>query len=269
MDLVSFLYSNSQKQSAIFTEAVELLESMKSTPSCNRVAATRLVMSCQSIGGKADNIRPEDYVDLERVRSLYAARLAICEIDGARVSIPAPCSSIAAVSWQKKSMFGFSTKYTTQSDIERDFPQQVLEPCLKSLESRPQWWTSYSNNRQNAMVICQATRIEKEKEELLDLHKSIFDATLKLRHGLEEALQMAAAESAEQKAFAHAIGALRNKLTCELEETELHFKGFLGAIFRNIELSVGSVVNSVTSTLGRVQSGTTALEKVSTHAPTL
>ena len=266
MNLASFLNANSLLQDATFTEAVQLLESMESTPSCNRVAATRLMMSCQSIGGKADNIGSKDYVALERVRSLYAARLAICELGAARVSISAPCNSIAVEPWPRKTLFGLSTKHRPQSGIEHDFPQQALESCLKSLESRPQWWTSYSNSRQNAMVICQATRIENEKEELLNLHKSIADVTLKLRHGLGEALRMAAAESAQQKAFAHAVGAMRNKLACEIEETELRFRVVLSGIVHNIELSVGGVVNSVASALGRVHTGTTALEKVCERA---
>lgn len=55
IDLVSFLQSKTQQHDAIFTEAVQLLESMKSSPSCNRVAASRLVASCQSIGGTTDH----------------------------------------------------------------------------------------------------------------------------------------------------------------------------------------------------------------------
>jgi hypothetical protein len=47
-----------------------------------------------------------------------------------------------------------------------DIKGQQLGQCLKSLESRPQWWTSYSNNRQNAVVMCQAARGQIEKGEL-------------------------------------------------------------------------------------------------------
>lgn len=261
MDLVSFLNSRTQRHDVIFAEAVQLLESMKSAPSCNRLAATKLVTSCQSIGGQASSLGSDHHGTLERIRSLYAARLAICELDGAGASIPASCSPVAVSPPQKRTFFGFSGKYKSQNDIE-DIPQHLLESCLKSLESRPQWWTSYSNSRQNAVVICQAARIENEKEELLDLHRSIIDVTLKLNHGLEEALRTAAAETAEQEAFAHAVGAMRNKLTRELEDTEIRFKGFINGIFHDAGLSVESFVTSMTSALGRFHTGTVALEKV-------
>lgn len=261
MDLISFLNTKTQRHDVIFTEAVQLLESMKSAPSCNRLAATKLVTSCQSISGKDNGLGSDNYVTLERIRSLYAARLAICELDGAGASIPASCSPVAVSLPQKRTFFGFSGKYKPQNDIE-DIPQHLVEYCLKSLESRPQWWTSYSNSRQNALVICQAARIEGEKEELLDLHRHIIDVTLKLNHGLEEALRTTAAESAEQKAFAHAIVTMRNRLTRELEDTEIRFKRFISGLFHDVESRVESIVSSVTSALGRVHTGTAALEKV-------
>lgn len=261
MDPISFLNSKTQQHDVIFTEAVQLLESMKSAPSCNRLAATKLVTSCQSISGKAKGFGSDNYVTLERTRSLYAARLAICELDGAGASIPASCSSVAVSSPQKRSFFDFSGKYKSQNDIE-DIPQHLLELCLKSLESRPQWWTSYSNSRQNALVICQAARIEGEKEELLDLHRHIFDVTLKLNNGLEEALRTAAAGSAEQKVFVHAIDTMRNRLARELEDTEIRFKRFISGLFHDVESGVESVMSSVTSALGKVHTGTAALEKV-------
>ena len=229
------------------------------------MAATKLVTSCQSIGINADHVESNDYSTLERLRSLYAARLAICELDGAGISIPAPCSPVNVLPWQKKSRFGFSVKPESETRIEYEFPQQVLTPCLKSLESRPQWWTSYSNNRQNAMVICQAARIENEKEELLDLHRSIVHSTYKLNHGLKEALQTASAESAAHEAFINTINAMRDKLSCELDETESRVKTVLGGIVHDIESIIGSAVNGVASALGNLRAGTVALEKVCIH----
>ena len=235
---------------------------MKYSPSCNQIAATRLVTSCQSIGGQAASPGSEDYVTLEHIRSLYAARLAVCELNGAGTSIPAPCSPVAVLPQQKKGLFGSTAKYKPQGNVEDAIPQQLLGSCLKSLESRPQWWTSYSNSRQNAVVICQASRIENEKEELLGLHRSMVDVTMKVNYGLEEALRMAAAKSAEQQAFLHAIDAMRNRLAHELEETESHFKRVMKSVIHEIESSVDSVMASVASALGRVHTVATGLEKV-------
>lgn len=73
---------------------------------------------------------------------------------------------------------------------------------------------------------------------------------------------MAAAKSAEQQAFLHAIDAMRNRLVRELEETESHFKRVVKSIVHEIESSVDSVMTSVTSALGRVHTEATGLEKV-------
>ena len=35
--------------------------------------------------------------------------------------------------------------------------------CIKRLEERPQWWTTLSNNIQNAMMVCAAVRHEVEQ----------------------------------------------------------------------------------------------------------
>ena len=112
------------------------------------------------------------------------------------------------------------------------------------------------------MVICQASRIENEKEELLGLHRSIVDVTLKVNYGLEEALRMAAAKSAEQQAFLHAVDAMRNRLAHELEETESHFKRVVKSIVHEIESSVDSAVTGINSALGRAHTKATGLEKV-------
>ncbi|TQB77581.1 hypothetical protein MPDQ_000122 [Monascus purpureus] len=209
IDLVSFLNTKSQQHDAIFNEALSLLESMKSSPSCNRMAATRLVTSCQSIGGKADRNEADNYVTLDHVKSLYAARLAICELNGAGASVPPPCLSVTVPPAQKKGFFGFSTKGKSQTTMVDSMPAGTLESCLRSLESRPQWWTSYSNSRQNAVVICQAARVEIEKEELLELHRSTVENTFELNNRLQEVLRNAAAESLRHKDFLREVDAMR------------------------------------------------------------
>lgn len=261
-DLVSFLGAKSHRHDAIFTEAIHLLESMRSSSSCNRIAATRLVTSCQSIGGKSDHIESDTNVALDHLRSLYAARLAICELNGAGTTTPGPCVPLTVLPQRKKGFLGFSNKYKPQINTEESVPTDILEPCLRSLESRPQWWTSYSNSRQNAMVICQASRIENEKEELLELHRFVVESTLKLSHGLQEALRVAAEDSAQHKAFMDVIATMRLKLVHEIEQSENLFQRAIATMLRDIGSGVDSAVTGVTSVFERVQMKAEALEKV-------
>lgn len=146
---------------------------------------------------------------------------------------------------------------------ETILPKKDLEQCLRSLESRPQWWTSYSNNRQNAMIICQASRIEAEKEEMLGLHQSLAKSTIKLDEGLQEALRRAAGTSAEHQAFLLTVQALQERLSSELEESGSLLRGLFGNFLNDIEAGFETVAAAVTSVLGKVQMETSLLSEVS------
>ncbi|KAJ5525372.1 hypothetical protein N7494_012022 [Penicillium frequentans] len=254
------LETNTSQEDGIFAQAVQILELMKSSPSCHRIAATKLVTSCQEMGGQEAKTR-EQYEVLDQTRSLYAARLAICEIEGAGSSIPTQCLPLTVAPVEAKLRFNFLVKAKQTGSGATEYPKEVLELCLRTLESRPQWWISYSNNRQNAMVICQAARTETERDELLNLHRSIVDSNVKLNEGLQLALRKAALESARNKEFFQVVQALQDKLLVDLEQNESAFQRIFGRLMHQVEAGIGTVVNTVTSSLRRVQSETMSLEK--------
>ncbi|KAJ6095904.1 hypothetical protein N7486_006650 [Penicillium sp. IBT 16267x] len=259
-DAGSLLDTNISHQDGIFTQAIQILDSMKSSPSCHRIAATKLVTSCQEMGGKDAKTR-EEYEALDQTRSVYAARLAICELEGAGSSTPPQCRPLTVPPVEPKLRFNFMAKTTQPDSGATEYPKEVLEVCLRTLESRPQWWISYSNNRQNAMVICQAARMETEKDRLLNLHRSIVDSNVKLNEGLQGALHKAAMDSAKNEAFFQAVQALQDKLLVNLERNESAFQRMFGKLLHDIETGIDTVVTTVTSALGRVQSETSSLEK--------
>lgn len=146
-DLTTLVVPFSNDHSEVFSHALELLSSMQSAPSCNRVATATLLKECKSIQGSSSSVQPA----LEDIRSTYAAQLAVCELRGAGSQIPPYCDNRPVP----------GARRPTPAVGRPDTAQ--LRQCLKSLESRPQWWTSYSNSRQNAVVFCQAARVEIEK----------------------------------------------------------------------------------------------------------
>lgn len=258
---ISYLTSNSAQRDAIYSEAVQLLESMTTSPSCARIAATRLVTSCQSFGGRT-SADEEPQETLDRIRSVYAARLAICELEGAGASVPAPCLPVTLLPPEPKNRFGFMRRPNAPDTATDLVPKELLEQCLKVLESRPQWWTSYSNNRQNAIVICQASRSEIEKEELLDLHRSILRSSTKLDEGIHQALHNAAMEASKHDAFLQATQLLQRKLVTEMQTSQSLFQQTVGGFLRDIELGIERVAAVVASALGHVQSETAVLQEV-------
>lgn len=258
------LGSKAQQHDAIFTEAIQLLDSMKSSPSCNRVAVTRLVTSCQFTGAKdTSDSQVYEYETLDRIRSMYAARLAICELNGAGASVPAHCLTVA-VSPPPRSRFRFSfTNKRQPPDTGIDLlPDDVLGQCLKALESRPQWWTSYSNNRQNAMVICQAARIEVEREELLDLHRAIAKTSSKLHEGLEAALNNAAMESSRHITFLEEVRAMQKSLVDDLEKSASVTQNALDRLLQEIWSGLDSIATSASSVMNNLRGEADTLAKV-------
>ncbi|PYH44127.1 putative nuclear membrane fusion protein Kar5 [Aspergillus saccharolyticus JOP 1030-1] len=214
VDLASLLTARALKQDTIMQEAVELLKSMQLAPSCNRLAVSDLISSCQSISGRPENQDTDIYLGLEPVRSLYAARLAVCELKEAKAAAPEACLALMVAPRQKRGILDF-VRFSDPQGLQKS----RLEACLQSLETRPQWWTSYSNSRQNAVVICQAARGETEKEELLELYRAIANQTVTLERGLVMASAVHAADIARQKQFMQEVETARARLRQDLGET--------------------------------------------------
>jgi hypothetical protein len=113
------------------------------------------------------------------------------------------------------------------------------------------------------VVICQASRAEKEKEEILELYKTMLQSTDRMNHGLWEALRMAAEESARYRAFAEATESLKNGILRDLEESRSTFRNTFELVAQSFETRYRSLAETVTSTLGNLHTGVTGLEEVS------
>lgn len=252
-DLVNLIRSRTSQHDSVFSNAVQLLESMKSSPSCSRIAAMKLLTSCQDLSNSESDGASEIMKTLDRVKSIYAARLALCELSGAGASIPKSCSSIQIAPDKR-----YNESSVDVIDTINEYPTTMIEGCLSGLESKPQWWTSYSNSRQNAIVICQAARIEIEKEELLNLHQSLTKNTA----NLNSALRDAAAENVQHKAFMETVYELRSQLTMELQEDRSRLKSIFADIIQDFEGIMGSSISKVLSLLRNVETDSTALSQV-------
>ena len=148
-DLTASLQPRLGDDESVYRDALQIIASLEASPSCSRIATTLLLKSCRSMDGSKQDAENK----FDDVKSIYAAQLAICEIANAGLSIPQSCNALAPSKFAKASNLE-ALKQPTKTSIGQ---------CLQALESRPQWWTSYSNSRQNAIIMCQATRIDIDK----------------------------------------------------------------------------------------------------------
>ena len=155
--LTTLIQPLSIQHSEVYDNALVILNGMQSSPSCHRLAASTLLNACQTFNAPPDQAEES----LEDIRSQYAAQLAICEIVSAGSDVPIQCRSLIP-STHTSTVTAPGPSGRAESTF-RHTQKRHLGHCLKTLESRPQWWTSYSNNRQNAAVMCQAARVDIEK----------------------------------------------------------------------------------------------------------
>lgn len=162
LELSNILLPSSAENSEIFSRAIDFLDSLKSESACHQFASKELVDSCQSI---SDDANPTTSNDIEQVleisRNEYAARLAVCELNTAKAMIPKVCSRFVPSSEACTSGSWWRTKSSEQQRRVLCYPQsskQQVQKCISGLEEKPQSWTSFSNARQNAVMLCQASR---------------------------------------------------------------------------------------------------------------
>ncbi|KAF2468551.1 uncharacterized protein BDR25DRAFT_55775 [Lindgomyces ingoldianus] len=197
------------KQQAILSQALGLIHSMQSSPTCHRLAGLTLVNDCQSFKDAHTDTSSSSEAVLEEVKSAYAARLAICELRGAKAVIPRECeilvpSSRACVKHRFSSFFSRQERPTAEVCYP-DASRAQFDRCLRALESKPQWWTSYSNARQNAVVMCYASRSGIERDEKLSLYESLAEVALDIESSLAKSAQEAQARLNEQLEFVEKI----------------------------------------------------------------
>lgn len=131
------LFSHSQHTQLAYIDALDLYHSLESRSSCHREATSSIMLDCSALG----------YEDInEDIKINYAVKLAICELRGTGIVYPKECDNLP-------------THTENGSATERKRTMR----CIKRLEERPQYWTTLSNNIQNAMLLCNAARQGMEK----------------------------------------------------------------------------------------------------------
>jgi hypothetical protein len=256
-DLAARFTESTPEQSVLFTQALSVLNLLESAPSCHRLAAHNLIDTCESLE-KSTEIE----LALEEVKEKYAARLAMCELTGAQTSLPPQCKDFVPSPCAHE---GFARLFRKRDQPKAVAADQMCYPntsrnqvkqCLNALHSRPQWWTSYSNALQNVVVVCQATRTYKDKEEILENLKSGVKATGELMTAVDGNLK-------KSHDFAAAVRALQNQVLREQQEQQGHTRTFLADLRLLMQKTFHNFMESMMQGADEFSDKMSALDKVS------
>ncbi|MCJ1234258.1 hypothetical protein MMC14_002217 [Varicellaria rhodocarpa] len=245
-DITSFPMKIRRDKSEMYLKAVELLESLQSAPSCTRIATSNLLNSCQSIEVPST----DSEIMIDDIKSMYAAQLAVCELRAAKAQIPDPCNFVSSAS------------DNGEAKINDGSRKRQLNLCIQSLEGRPQWWTSYSNNIQNAVLICRATRVDIEKDDMIKILKSMITTSIDIEEALGKSLQEASQRLNDQRGFAVAANKLQQQLLHELAQSRDDTKSLFGRLIKNAEIASQSMLTKVSSAITIVESEVTKLNEM-------
>jgi hypothetical protein len=150
------------------SEALRIIHPIQSGPKCHYNAALKLLNDCKFIETATSETKGNYEATLDQVETVYAARLAVCELQGAYADIPPECNVVQATRDAcVKNQGSWFSRQAMPQDGRLCYPESPdpkrFTKCLKSLFSKQQSWTSYSNARQNAVVMCHASRDAIEK----------------------------------------------------------------------------------------------------------
>jgi hypothetical protein len=168
--------------------AIQVVENHDSLPYCQKMAASSLIHSCATLQGKVSDEEEtrgtsrDMNATLGEEKTLYAARLAVCELSDSKVPVPKQCTSFIPTreTTKKIGWFGYLPVPGVWKSIVRypDYEQATKldrDACVRALYASNQAWHSYSNAGQDAVKLCHAVRGDIERDEELQMHRGLTE----------------------------------------------------------------------------------------------
>lgn len=139
----------------VYTSAMVELKRLEQEPICHRTAAQLLMDNCRGIeemdasNAQWGNAR----IQRHHVES-FANGLTMCDMERAKFVTPTACNS-----------FGSSSLYRAARDkhSQLDISQEQVTDCLEALGRDHSHWNTWLSNRDKAVTICRAARLDIEK----------------------------------------------------------------------------------------------------------
>jgi hypothetical protein len=239
IDVGALFQHTTSRNQRVITQAVDFVVSMQTAPTCTRMAASHLMNECKLLENAPDfaKARPEAYLD--NIKTEYAAKLAVCELLSAQLNNPTPppnCDILVPTirACGRGGTWWYSRPETSLNEKQcyPEIKEYQYVQCLKTLQSSPQYWTSFSNARQNAVVMCQASRDAIERENHLDIFKNLTQVMGSVSSAMKKSTEEYEALIKDQKQFAD-----------EVREAQDQFKVDVHAVQEKALATVGTLDN--------------------------
>ena len=249
-----FQYTTSRNHKVI-TQAVDFVVSMQTAPTCTRMAASHLMNECKLLEHAPDftKSRPEAYLD--NVKTEYAAKLAVCELLSAQPVNPTPpanCDILVPASrhcGKGGSWWHARPEAPSDKQCYSDFKEYQYTQCLKSLQSTPQYWTSFSNARQNAVVMCQASRDVIERENHLEIFKNLTQVLGDVTSNMQKTTEGYESLIREQRQYSEEARDSHQQLKEDIQAVQEKAVATVGALddkFRTfMEVSISDLITAL------------------------
>ncbi|KAF2749782.1 hypothetical protein M011DRAFT_484477 [Sporormia fimetaria CBS 119925] len=255
-DLASVLQDPPLQQHERLSEALQIIYPLQSGPRCHYQAALNLLNDCKFLENANPDAKDHSEARLDQLETVYAARLAVCELLSANVDIPPDCKVVTPsreACVKKRS--GYSAWFSRQDEPKEDrlcYPETLhpkpFKRCMKALFSQNQSWMSYSNARQNAVVMCHASRDVIEKDRSLSFYKNLGEAVNFMASTLERQNEQIKSWLTEQDALVSKILSTSEQALQEAQESFSTFESLKGA-FRSFAGMMARTTESYSETV--------------------
>lgn len=134
--------------------AKRILQDLSSSPSCAYQPTARLLRQCKVIRPKTEDAASD--LQKANVQATYGITMALCEARQARIAVPVKCR-----------VFEDLLSYEIPAETVGIVRAADIEGCMNSMFESP-LWTSYTTFRIQSNDLCDSSRVDYQREELLE-----------------------------------------------------------------------------------------------------
>lgn len=267
MDVNALFRHTTSRNHKVIMQAVEFVVSMQTAPTCTRLAASHLMKECKMLDHAPDFAKNQPDAYLDNIKTEYAAKLAVCELLSAQPINPMPpahCEILVPSSkacGKKGGWWYAQPEVSSDKQCYPDFEDYQYTQCLKTLQSTPQFWTSFSNARQNAVVMCQASRDAIERENHLETFKNLTQVLNVVTSSMQKSTEQYESMVDQQKKVLQEASHSYDKAEASMQSLEEKALASVGAIDDKFHSFMESSLSDLTTALE--QSQTTEIERIS------